>query len=312
MRVKENEFHYRFWVLRIPGHVLTLWKWLRSCASPALSTRWTEIQNFLMEALRARGFRLYVFEGPGTFNIIVLMVMYPPFRFIFRCYYQQQSISYPNASPYQSYTVVNKQVMNRSRQLNISSSQGSGTSKSKADNSRFSFRLHLSDVRWIWLVGDLGGGILKFLQGGGENYSTPLRTRCIVRISSNQKRIEPGPSLKVSLADLFGFSLLLGSCKRLTTRSSLVRSWVLWATFSMTPLLEPGPFPSMIWTVNKEATRSNFFFEMWLIFYREKLLKLIINRNLREISNCSFLKAQFFFGFYQTSSRWVVAYSYQF
>ena len=155
-----------------------------------------------MEALRARVFRLYVFASPDTFDVIVLMVMCTPFRLIFLCYFQKQSISYSNASPYQSYTVVNKQVVNHGRQLNISSSQGSGISKSKADNSRFSFRFRLSDIRSIWSVSGLGGGILKFLpRGGGENYSTPLRTRCMVRISSNQKSIELEPSLTVSSAD---------------------------------------------------------------------------------------------------------------
>lgn len=164
------------------------------------------------------------------------MVMYTPFRLIFRWYFQQQAISYSIASPYQSCTVVNRQMVNHGRQLNISSSQGSGISKSKADNSWSSFGFRLNDIRSICSVSGLGGGILKFLQrGGGENYSTPLRTRCMVRRSSNQKSIELGPSLTASSADLVSFSAFLGSCKRLATRSSPVRSWVFWTTFSNDP-----------------------------------------------------------------------------
>lgn len=189
-----------------------LWKWLRSCASPALSTRWTESLLFLMEALRGCMYSRVL----ATFDVIVLMVMCTPFRLIFRWYPQQQAISYSNASPYQSCTVVNRQMVNHARQLNISSSQGSGISKSKADNSRSSFGFRLNDIRSICSVSGLGGGILKFLQrGGGGNYSTPLRTRCMVRRSSNQKSIELGPSLTAPSADLVSFSTLLGSCKRL-------------------------------------------------------------------------------------------------
>lgn len=127
-------------------------------------------------------------------------------------------------------------MVNHGRQLNISSSQGSSISKSKADNSQSSFGFRLNDTRSICSVSGLGGGILKFLQrGGGENYSTPPRTRCMVRRSSNQKSIELGPSLTASSADLVSFSAFLGSCKRLATRSSPVRSWVFWTTFSNDP-----------------------------------------------------------------------------